>query len=67
MSLREGTRTSCPVSMLSRAVVQCSCRVDTVGRALDSVRVERRRGPREIRPVCFRYRARVLQVSRTTP
>ena len=46
--------TSCPVRVLSRAVVQCSCRVDTLGRELDRVRVERRRGPREMRPVCFR-------------
>jgi hypothetical protein len=51
---RRGALTSCPVRVLSRAVMQCSCRVDTLGRPLASVRVERRSGPRVMRPVCFR-------------
>lgn len=53
--------TSCPVSVFSRAAVQWSWRVGRVGRVSDRVRVDRRRGPKQIRPVCFRQRTNVLQ------
>lgn len=43
----------------SRALAQCSCMVPMVGREPESVRVERRRAPREMRPVCFRYFTRL--------
>lgn len=49
-------------SEFSRELAQCSCRVLRVGKESDSVRVERRRGPREMRPVCFRYFTRVLKM-----
>lgn len=48
--------------VFSRELAQCSCRVPRVGKESDRVRVERRRGPREMRPVCFRYFTRVLKM-----
>lgn len=47
----------------SRELAQCSCRVLRVGKESDRVRVERRSGPREMRPVCFRYFTRVLKLN----
>lgn len=45
---------------VSKELAQWSCRVPRVGSVSHRVRVDRRRGPRAIRPVCFRYFTRVL-------
>lgn len=56
-----GVHTSCPASVFSNMEVQCSCKEGRLGKLSARMRVDNRRGPKQIRPVCFRQRSNMLQ------